>query len=139
MWAGYWPKLKGGPFADAINAATKHVATHRPESLSWGPARGLGVDVVEGVRRVRSEGGPDLIVWGSSTITSVLLSHGLVDEVVLAVYPVLLGLGKRLFSDDAAPRELTLVSSQPMPTGIVLSTYRHVGALQRGAVSKPPG
>jgi dihydrofolate reductase len=83
IWSSRWPKIKGGPFADAINAATKYVATHRPDGLEWGPVETLGADIVEGVRRVKSKGGPDLIVWGSSTLTPVLLDQGLVDDVVL--------------------------------------------------------
>ena len=51
-WSGFWPKVKGGPFADAINAATKYVATRRPKSLAWGPAEDLGTDIVEGIRRI---------------------------------------------------------------------------------------
>ncbi|HTB85677.1 MAG TPA: dihydrofolate reductase family protein [Candidatus Sulfotelmatobacter sp.] len=130
LWADFWPKVKGGPFADALNAATKYVVTHRPESLGWGPVGNLGMDVMAGVRRVKSTDGPDLIVWGSSTLTSVLLEQGLVDEVVLVVYPVLLGRGKRCFSDSADPRELALVSSTATPTGVLLNTYRHVGSLR---------
>ncbi|MEP6672751.1 MAG: dihydrofolate reductase family protein, partial [Chthoniobacter sp.] len=74
--------------------------------------------------------GPDLIVWGSSTLTSVLLEQGLVDEVVLIVYPVLLGQGKRCFSDSAAPRELALVSTKATPTGALINTYRHIGPVR---------
>jgi dihydrofolate reductase len=124
--------VKGGPFADGLNAARKYVATHRPESLEWGPVGELGTDVIAGVRRVKSTDGPDLIVWGSSTLTSVLLDQGLVDEVVLAVYPVLLGRGKRFFSDSVDPRELALVSTQAFPTGIILNTYKVVGPLKTG-------
>jgi dihydrofolate reductase len=130
LWASFWPKVKGGPFADSLNAATKYVATHRPESLEWGPVGDLGADVMEGIRRVKAQDGPDLVVCGSSTLTSVLLEQGLVDEVVLAVYPVLLGRGKRCFSDRADPRELALVSSKTTPTGVLLNTYRHVGLLR---------
>ena len=130
LWAGFWPKMKGGPFADGLNAARKYVATHRPESLGWGPVGELGTDVMAGVRRVKSTDGPDLIVWGSSTLTSVLLDQGLVDEVVLAVYPVLLGRGKRFFSDSVDPRELALVSTKATPTGALINTYRYVGSLR---------
>jgi dihydrofolate reductase len=130
LWASFWPKVKGGPFADGLNAATKYVATHRPESLEWGPVGDIGADIMEGVRRVKSKNGPDLIVWGSSTLTSVLLEQGLVDEVVLIVYPVLLGRGKRCFSESAEPRELALVSTKATPSGVLLNTYRHVGSLR---------
>ena len=130
LWAGFWPKVKDGPFADSLNAATKYVATHRPESLKWGPVEGLGPDIVEGVRRIKAKDGPDLIVWGSSTLTPVLLEHGLADEVLLLVYPVLLGTGKRFFSDGAPPRELALVGTTAAASGVVISTYRPSGPLR---------
>ena len=130
IFAGYWPKAEKSPIADGLNAATKYVATHRPHSLGWGPVGDLGTDIVEGIRGARSKDGPDLIVWGSSTLTSVLLEEGLVDEVLLLVYPVLLGRGKRFFSDSADPRELALVSSKAMPSGVLTNTYRPVGSLR---------
>jgi dihydrofolate reductase len=129
-WADFWPKAGNSPMANGLNAATKYVATHRPESLEWGPIGNLGADVMEGIRSVKSTDGPDLIVWGSSTLTSVLLGQGLVDEVVLMVYPVLLGRGKRFFSDTVDPRELAFVSTKVTPTGVLINTYRCVGALQ---------
>ncbi|HMG95710.1 MAG TPA: dihydrofolate reductase family protein, partial [Gemmatimonadaceae bacterium] len=63
---------------------------------------------------------------------SVLLDQGLVDEVVLAVYPVLLGRGKCFFSDSVDPRELALVSTTAMPSGLVLSRYKVAGPLKTG-------
>jgi dihydrofolate reductase len=121
--AGYWPKAESSPLADSLNAATKYVATHRPDSLEWGPREGPGQDVVGGVRRIKAKEGPDLIVWGSSTLTPVLLEHGLADEVRLFVYPVLLGKGKRFFSDGiphansrSPARKLYLPVSSSTPT-----------------------
>ena len=130
IWASYWPKAENGPIADGLNAATKYVATHRPDSLEWGPVKVLGADIMEGVRGVKSKDGPDLIVWGSSTLTSVLLEQGLIDEVVLLVYPVLLGRGKRFFSDSADARELALVSTKAVSAHVLVNRYRHVGVLQ---------
>jgi dihydrofolate reductase len=130
LWSGFWPKAVSSPMADRLNAATKYVATHRPDSLGWGPVKDLGADIIEGVRRIKSEDGPDLIVSGSSTLTSVLLGHGLVDEVVLITYPVLLGRGKRFFSDSVGARELAFVSTKATPTGVLINTYRHVGSLR---------
>ena len=77
-----------------------------------------------GVRGLKASDGPDLVVWGSTTVTSVLFKERLVDEVVLIVIPVLLGRGKRLFSDSADPRELAFVSSKAKPTGVLINTYR---------------
>ena len=133
IWSGYWPKAPTSPMADSINAATKYIATHRPESLAWGPVQDLGADIVEGVRRIKAKNGPDLIVWGSSTLTPVLLEHGLADEVLLLVFPVLLGQGKRFFSDGTPPRELALVSTKAAPSGVIISTYRPSGPLRTGS------
>src|SRR4029077_1488438 len=69
IWSGFWPKAPSSPMADGLNTATKHVVTHRPKTLEWGPFKGIGPDIVQGVRRIKSEDGPDLILWGSSTLT----------------------------------------------------------------------
>jgi dihydrofolate reductase len=129
-WSTYWPKAASSPMADALNAATKYVTTHRPETLSWGPVKDLGADIIEGVRRLKSHDGPDLIIWGSSTLTSPLLDQELVDELVLIVYPVLLGRGKRVLSDRVNARELALTGTKATPTGLLINTYRHVGSLR---------
>jgi dihydrofolate reductase len=130
IWSGYWPKAPKSPMADSINAATKYVATHRPKSLEWGPAADLGADIVEGVRRIKAKSGPHLIVWGSSTLTPVLLEHGLADEVMLLVFPVLLGTGKRIFSEGTPPCELALVSTKAVGSGVIISTYKPSGPLR---------
>lgn len=139
IWADYWPKIRSGsPMADSFNAATKYVATHRPETLKWGPAEALGADIVKSVHRIKSTDGADIIVWGSSTLTSVLLQHGLADDVLLLVYPVLLGGGKRFFSDTVEPRELALVATKAAASGVLINTYQPVGPLRTGSFTKPP-
>ncbi|MFM9927595.1 dihydrofolate reductase family protein [Variovorax sp. H27-G14] len=130
MWSGFWPKAPSSPMADALNAATKHVVTHRPESLAWGPFQGMGPDMVDGVTRIKSQAGPDLVLWGSSTLTSALFEHGLADEVTLVVYPVLLGTGKRLFAQGTPARAFELVSTKALRSGVVVSAYKFAGALK---------
>jgi len=130
IFSKFWPTAGNFPMANAINAATKYVATHTPESLEWGPVKDLGEDIIAGIRALKSTDGPDLIIPGSSTLTSVLLGEGLVDEVVLVVYPVLLGRGKRILSDTIDARELAFVSTASTPTGVLINTYKHVGALK---------
>ena len=132
MWSGYWPKAPSSPIADRLNAATKYVATHRPESLDWGPFEGLGPDIVEGIRRIRSQDGRDLVLSGSSTLTSTVLEHGLADEVVLIVSPVLLGTGKRFFAEGTPARSFVLVSTHATPSGVLLNTYTVAGPLKTG-------
>jgi dihydrofolate reductase len=133
IWSGFWPKAPSSPLADSLNAATKYVATHRPDSLEWGPFEGLGPDVVEGVRRIKAMDGPSLILWGSSTLTSKLLEHGLADEVLLFVYPILLGKGKRFFSDGTPPSGLALTSTNAVSSGVLISTYTPAGPLRAGS------
>ncbi len=130
QWSGFWPKAPSSPMSDALNAATKYIATHRPESLAWGPFEGLGPDIVEDIRRIKSHNGPDLILSGSSTLTSTLLEHGLADEVVLIVYPVLLGQGKRLFSEGTPPRSFEPASTKALSSGVVISAYKAAGPLK---------
>ncbi|HVZ78402.1 MAG TPA: dihydrofolate reductase family protein [Gemmatimonadaceae bacterium] len=131
-WSQFWPKAPSSPMADRLNAATKYVATHRPESLAWGPFEAVGPDIVAGVGRIKAQEGRDIIVSGSSTLTSPLLEHGLVDELMLLVNPVLLGVGKRLFAPGTPGRSFELVSSQAMPSGIVFNTYKVGAPLKKG-------
>lgn len=132
IWSGFWPKAPSSPIADGINAARKYIVTHRPESLEWGPFEAVGPDLVEGVRSIKSQDGPDLILWGSSTLTSTLLEHGLADEVLLIVYPVLLGTGKRFFAEGTPARSFEPVSTKAFPSGNVLNIYKIAGPLKTG-------
>ena len=132
LWSGIWPKAPSGGFANRLNAARKYVATHRPERLAWGPAQGVGPDLVEGVRRIKAQDGPDMILSGSSTLTSTILEHGLADELVLIVYPALLGTGKRLFAEGTAGRVFHLVGSSALPSGVIITSYTSAGPLKTG-------
>ncbi len=132
LWSDFWPKAPSSPMGDRLNAATKYVVTHRPESLAWGPFEGLGPDFIDGIRRIKSQDGPVLVLAGSSTLTSTVIEQGLADDVVLIVSPVLLGTGKRFFAEGTPARELELVSTQATPSGVILSTYHVAGPLKTG-------
>ncbi|MFE0019623.1 dihydrofolate reductase family protein [Amycolatopsis sp. NPDC059021] len=130
IWSGFWPKAPSSPVVDRLNAAKKYVVTHRPESLEWGPFEGLGPDVVEGVRRVKSQDGPGLVLSGSSTLTSALLENGLADEVVLIVYPVLVGTGKRFIAEGTLAQSFELAGTTATPSGAMVNTYKVAGPLK---------
>lgn len=132
LWSGFWPKAPGNPLTDRLNAATKYVVTHRPESLEWGPFEGVGPDLVDGVRRLKSQDGPGLVLSGSSTLTSAVLEHGLADEAVLIVSPVLLGTGKRFLAEGTPAQAFELVTSTATPTGVLLNAYKVKGPLKAG-------
>jgi len=129
-WSGLWPKAPSSPMADALNAAKKYVVTHRPEGLEWGPVEVVEPDIVENIRRIKSQDGPNLILSGSCSLTSTVLEHGLADEVLLIVDPVLLGTGKRIFAEGTPARAFELVSSEALPSGIVFSLYKFAGPLK---------
>jgi dihydrofolate reductase len=131
IWSAFWPKAPSSPIADRFNAATQYVATHRPDSLEWGRFEGFGPDIVEGIQCIKSQHGPDLILSGSSTLTSAVLKQGLADEVVLIVSPVLLGTGKRFFAEGTPACKFELVNTLATPSGVILSTYKAAGALMR--------
>lgn len=132
-WSRYWPSAPSSPMADRLDAATKLVATHRPDTLAWGPARAIGPDLAADVRRLKSESGPDLVLWGSSTVASALLDRGLADRIVLITYPVVLGAGKRLFADGIGARSLELSDRAQTPSGVIVATYAVRDRLHGGA------
>jgi len=141
LLASYWPKAPKSPMGDRMSVATKYVVTHRPGSLQWGlfeaiPTQSTGADLVESVRRIKAKNGPDLMMPGSLTLTAMLLEHGLADEVILLVNPVVLGKGKRFFADGALPRSFALGSTKAMPSGILVNVYKLIPTLAEEALSR---
>ncbi|MGC4054936.1 MAG: SpoIIE family protein phosphatase [Paludibaculum sp.] len=136
LMAGFWPKAPKSPMADRLNAASKYVVTHHPESLEWGPSEAVGSDLVESIRRIKARKGPDLIVAGSISLISTLLVHGLADEVVLLVNPIALGKGKRFFEGGSLPRGFALGSSRALPSGILVNIYKLIPTLAEEALSR---
>lgn len=137
IFASYWPG-RTGPMADALNKATKYVATHRPGDLGWGPVQPLDADIVEAVRAVKSSDGPDLILWGSSTLTPLLIEAELAEEILLLVFPVLLGTGKSLFSGCVSPRTLALAETRATESGVLINRYRPAGVLRTATIGETP-
>ena len=131
QWSEFWPQAPSSPMADRLNAATKYVVTHRPESLKWGPVESVGPGFVDAVRHLKANDGPDLILSGSVTLISALLEHGLADTVLLLVNPVLIGKGKRFFAEGTPARSLVLENTRTSPTGILANLYRVAGPLQK--------
>ena len=132
IFNAYWPYQKD-PIADAFNPATKYVATHRPDTLTWQNTQWLGEDIVAALRRLKQQDGPDLLIQGSANLIQTLLANGLIDEIRLMIFPLLLGKGKRLFGDGAMPAAFKLVKSQTSSTGIIIATYERSGEIEVGS------
>jgi len=141
IFAGYWPKVKDDTedfsIANLFNSVAKHVATHHPDSLDWHNSHALGKDVVAAVSALKQQSGADLLTQGSADLVRQLLAAGLVDELQLLINPVLLGHGKRLFGDDAAPGAFTLQHSQVSPKGVIIARYVRAGEVQTGSFDLP--
>jgi dihydrofolate reductase len=137
IWAGYWPTVKSetpgaGPIADHFNKTAKHVATHQPKTLSWKNSHALTGDIPAAVRALLKTDGPDLHTWGSANLIQQLLAAGLVDEMWLMIYPIVLGKGKRLFDGTSAPSSFKLTHGVVTKSGILLTRYARAGAVRTG-------
>ena len=132
----YWPHAPEEEGAHALNDATKYVVSRDRPALGWEPAVLIEGDAAAGIAAIKVEDGPDLLVYGSGNLIQTLMRHQLVDRYHLWVFPVVVGAGKRLFSDGTVPSALTLVRSTASATGVVIGTYEPAGALTAGAVAR---
>lgn len=123
-WSRYWPTSNEQPFADFINGVRKYVVTSRPLTTSWNHAEAVGGPIADIVRDLKARAGGDIGVHGSITLARSLLAEGLVDELQLAVGPVLDPKGRRLFEGLHDLRRLELVRATTTPGGTVWVTYR---------------
>ena len=123
-WSRYWPTSDEQPFADFINSVKKYVVTSTPLTNTWDPAEAATGPAVDIVRDLKSRPGDDIGVHGSITLAQSLLAAGLIDEMHLAVGPVLDPTGPRLFERLDDLRQLELLSATPTPAGTVWLTYR---------------
>ena len=122
------------PFADAHNAARKYVVSDTPLALSWNNTTVISGNVVEEIRKLKAEDGPELQVHGSGNLIQTLLKHDLVDVLHLMIFPITLGTGKKLFTDGTQPLAFTLVKSATSSTGVIMEIYEKAGAVQTDTV-----
>lgn len=123
-WSRYWPTSDEQPFADFINSVKKYVVTSTPLTASWGDVEAVTGPVTDIVHDLKSRPGGDIGVHGSIELAQSLLAAGLVDELQLAVGPVLDPIGRRLFERLEDWRRLELQSATPTPGGSIWLTYR---------------
>ena len=135
IFASYWPyqNSEQNPIAAGINKARKYVATNTLAKLDWSNSVLLNDDVVEEIKKLKAEDGPELQVHGSSNLTQTLLRHDLVDELWLKVFPITLGMGKRLFAEGAIPAAFRLLESQTSPSGVIVASYKRAGEVKTGS------
>lgn len=129
IFAAYWPYVEGeeAEMGKAFTKATKFVLSHGGRPLEWENTRRLaGIDEIAAIK---AEDGPDLIVQGSGTLYPALLSAGLIDELTLMIYPVLVGTGKRLFGEGTRPAAMRMTDHRVTEKGTIVATYEAGGAI----------
>ncbi len=134
IFAAHWPRVTGDdPIAAKLNAMPKHVASRTLEAVEWNNSTLIQGDVAEAVAELKEGPGGEIRVYGSGNLVQTLLANDLVDELVLWVFPVLLGEGKRLFGEGTRPAGLELADAKTSSTGVALHTYRRAGAVKTGS------
>jgi len=133
IFEAYWPyQPDDHPIAKTLNAAKKYIASHTLTTLDWNNSTLLQGDIVSAITALKAQPGPDLQIIGSGNLIQTLQAASLIDEYNIWTFPVVLGRGKRLFSETAKPSALRLVRSQVSSTGVVMATYVPNGDIKPG-------
>jgi dihydrofolate reductase len=131
LFAGYWPQhVEQGA---GINNATKYVASNTLKEHAWHKSVFINGDIVEKIKGLKEQEGPELQVHGSSNLIQTLLAHDLVDEFWLKIFPLTLGKGKRLFEKGTIPAAFTLTASKTTPSGVIIATLKRAGEVRTGS------
>ena len=137
IFAAFWPFAgdEQKEIRDPFNRATKYVVTSGDQPLSWQNSRRLAdIDAVAAVKRTE---GPDLIIQGSSLLYPQLLAAGLLDELVLMIFPLVLGSGKRLFGEGTPSGAMRMTEHHVTPAGSIIASYVPAGAVETGSFPSP--
>jgi dihydrofolate reductase len=132
IWAAYWPH-----HADAwpgVMTAIKYVASNSMTASEWQPSVFFNGEIAEKVAIIKRQQGPDLHVWGSGNLMQTLIQHDLVDAFRLMIYPITMGVGKRLFADGTVPMAFKVTESMVTPMGIIFVNYERAGAITTGSL-----
>ena len=132
IFSAYWPYNQDNPIGARFQRINKYVLTHSDEPLSWENSHKLSGDTAAAVEELKRSEGRDLLIQGSSTLYTPLISAGLIDRLVLMTFPVVLGEGKSIFDGSLKPRGLKLVDSFVSGTGVVTAIYEPAGDVKTG-------
>ena len=135
IFAAHWPYVNSSkdPFAARINNAKKYVASKTLTKLDWSNSELVKGDVLEEIKRIKEQDGPEIQVHGSGNLIQTLMKHDLVDELWLKIFPVTLGKGKRLFAEGTIPAGFKLLLSEISPSGVIIASYERAGEVKTGS------
>lgn len=132
IFAAHWPYSTEEPTASQLNNSKKYVASRTLINAHWKNASVIKGDVVQEIKTLKGQDGPDLSVQGSSNLIQTLLKHNLIDEYRLWIFPVVIGNGKRLFGQGTVPSGLKLIDCKTSSTGVIMAVYQPAGELKVG-------
>lgn len=130
IFAGYWPQH--ADYWPGINDVTKYVLSNTLSESEWNNS--VFLTGVEDIKKLKNSEGGDIKVWGSGELVQLLLKHGLVDELWLKIYPVLLGKGKTIYSDGTIPSAFKLTESHVTSNGVIFANYARAGQVETGTM-----
>jgi dihydrofolate reductase len=133
IFAAYWPHNQEMEVGAKFQRINKYVLTHSDEPLEWEHSHKLSGDTAEAVAELKRSEGRDLLIQGSSTLYAPLLAAGLIDRLVLMIFPVVLGKGKTIFDGSQVAEALKLVDHHVSNKGVVFLNYEPGGEVPTGS------
>ena len=130
IFASYWPHQGD---ENVINKATKYVASNTLTKHEWKKSVFLKGDVVEEIKKLKQQDGPELQVHGSDNLIQTLMEHDLVDEFWFKIFPITIGKGKRLFDNGTIPASFILTESKTSPLGVIIASFKRAGDVKTGS------
>jgi dihydrofolate reductase len=132
IFANYWPQHESA--WPGINEAAKYAVSNTLTKPAWENSIVIKGDAPEEIKKLKTQDGPNLQVYGSGNLVQTLLKHDLVDELWLKTFPVTLGTGKRLFAEGTIPAAFKLLDYKISPSGVIFANYKRAGKIKTGTV-----
>jgi len=130
IFANYWPEH--ADYWPRINDVTKYVMSRTMKKSDW--KNSVFLNSLGDIQKLKNSNGSDIKVWGSGELVQLLLANDLVDELLLKIYPLTLGKGKKLFDNGTIPAAFTLTESVGTSTGVIFANFRRAGEVRTGTV-----
>jgi dihydrofolate reductase len=127
---GVWPDPGDSPIWTALNTKPKYVASTTLTKPSWAKTTVLSGDTAAAIGELKAKPAGEVQVHGSGKLIRWLLDKQLVDEIILFIYPLIVGQGMRLFPDTGRDRALELIESRATSSGVTIQVYRPTGRPQ---------
>ncbi|MCF8240554.1 MAG: dihydrofolate reductase family protein [Melioribacteraceae bacterium] len=130
IFASYWPEH--ADHWQGINDVTKYVVSKSVKKSDW--KNSIFLENLADIEKLKKSEGSDIKVWGSGKLIQTLLKNDLVDELRLQIHPLILGSGKKLFTEGTVPTAFTLIESIATPSGVIIANYKRAGEVKTGTV-----